>query len=93
MTGDPEQVGSLLEREKPHLVLLDLLLPGTDGIGLMERLPMLSRVEGRLRKNSYVLQKHENPSEERRNFMTALKIGNDYRASLGPDGSPAPHAG
>ena len=44
VTGDPEQVGSLLEREKPHLVLLDLLLPGTDGIGLMERLPMLSRV-------------------------------------------------
>ena len=40
------------------------------------------RLEGRLRKNSYVLQKHENPSEERRNFMTALKIGNDYRASL-----------
>ena len=44
VTGDPEQVGILLEREKPHLVLLDLLLPGTDGIGLMERLPMLSRV-------------------------------------------------
>ena len=44
VTGDPEQVGSLLEKEKPHLVLLDLLLPGTDGIGLMERLPMLSRV-------------------------------------------------
>ena len=40
------------------------------------------RVDGRLRKNSYVLQKHENPSEERRNFMTALKIGNDYRAAL-----------
>ena len=44
VTGDPEQVGSLLEREKPHLVLLDLLLPGTDGIALMERFPRLSRV-------------------------------------------------
>ena len=44
VTGDPEQVDFLLEREKPHLVLLDLLLPGTDGIGLMERLPRLSRV-------------------------------------------------
>ena len=44
VTGDPEQVDFLLERERPHLVLLDLLLPGTDGIGLMERLPRLSRV-------------------------------------------------
>ena len=44
VTGDPEQVGSLLESEKPHLVLLDLLLPGTDGIGLMETFPRLSRV-------------------------------------------------
>ena len=44
VTGDPEQVDSLLEREKPHLVLLDLLLPGTDGIGLMARFPRLSRV-------------------------------------------------
>ena len=44
VTGDPEQVGIILEREKPHLVLLDLLLPGTDGIGLMERFPGLSRV-------------------------------------------------
>ena len=39
-------------------------------------------LEGRLRKNSYVLQKQESPSSERRNFMTALAIGNDYRASL-----------
>ena len=44
VTGDPEQVDFLLEREKPHLVLLDLLLPGTDGIALMERFPRLSRV-------------------------------------------------
>ena len=41
------------------------------------------RLEGRLRKNSYVLQKQENPSGERRKFMTALTIGKtDYRASL-----------
>ena len=41
-----------------------------------------SHFEERLRKNAYVLQKEENPSSERRNFMTALAIGNDYRASL-----------
>ena len=36
VTADPEAVGRLLEAEKPHLVLLDLMLPGTDGIELMK---------------------------------------------------------
>ena len=35
VTGDPEEVLRLMEEERPHLVLLDLLLPGTDGIKLM----------------------------------------------------------
>ena len=35
-TGDPEDVLRLLEEEKPHLVLLDLMLPGVDGIDLMK---------------------------------------------------------
>ena len=35
VTGDPADVPRLIEEEKPHLVLLDLLLPGTDGIQLM----------------------------------------------------------
>ena len=35
VTGDPEEVPRLLEEERPHLVLLDLLLPGSDGIELM----------------------------------------------------------
>ena len=39
-------------------------------------------VEGRLRKNSYVDQYQENPTSERRNFLTALAVGDDYRASL-----------
>ena len=34
-TVDPADVPRLIEQEKPHLVLLDLLLPGTDGIELM----------------------------------------------------------
>ena len=36
VTADPEAVGRLIEAEKPHLVLLDLMLPGTDGIELMK---------------------------------------------------------
>ena len=39
-------------------------------------------LEDRLRKSSAVRQKDENPSRERRNFMTALALGDDYRASL-----------
>ena len=42
LTGDPEEVASLIAMHKPGLVLLDLLLPGTDGIALMERVPELS---------------------------------------------------
>ncbi len=34
----------LIRVESPHLVLLDLILPGTDGIELMERVPKLASV-------------------------------------------------
>ena len=40
-TGDPEEVAGLLETGEPDLVLLDLMLPGTDGIELMRSLPGL----------------------------------------------------
>ena len=36
VTGDPEEVPRLVKEEKPHLVLLDLMLPGSDGIELMK---------------------------------------------------------
>ena len=42
VTGDAEEVASLVAMHRPGLVLLDLLLPGTDGIALMERIPELS---------------------------------------------------
>ena len=38
VTGDPDEVLHLIEQEKPHLVLLDMMLPGTDGIELMKRI-------------------------------------------------------
>ena len=40
-TGNPQEVASLLETSEPDLVLLDLMLPGTDGIELMQELPAL----------------------------------------------------
>ena len=38
VTGDPEALPGLIRTHKPRLVLLDLVLPGTDGIKLMEGL-------------------------------------------------------
>ena len=42
VTGDPQEVSDLLTREKPRLVLLDLVLPGVDGIELMGNVPELA---------------------------------------------------
>ena len=42
MTGDPRQLTDLVETHKPALVLLDLMLPGTDGIELMQSVPQLA---------------------------------------------------
>ncbi len=41
MTGEPQRVPDLVRMHKPQLVLLDLVLPGTDGIELMQRAPEL----------------------------------------------------
>ena len=42
VTGDPRELPVIIRTERPNLVLLDLLLPGTDGIELMERVPELA---------------------------------------------------
>ncbi len=42
VTGNPQEVPRLIDRKKPALVLLDLVLPGTDGIELMESVPALA---------------------------------------------------
>ncbi len=42
VTGDPQDVPHLINAKKPELVLLDLMLPGTDGIELMERVPEMA---------------------------------------------------
>ena len=42
VTGDPNELPDLLQTHQPDLVLLDLLLPGPDGIELLERLPALA---------------------------------------------------
>ena len=42
VTGDPGELSRILRTEKPRLVLLDLMLPGTDGIQLMQTVPELA---------------------------------------------------
>ena len=44
-TGDPRELPRLLRREEPRLVLLDLMLPGTGGMELMEQVPELAEGE------------------------------------------------
>ena len=41
VTGDHTELSQIIRTEKPHLVLLDLVMPGTDGIALMESIPEL----------------------------------------------------
>ena len=41
-TGNHRDLSSIISAEKPQLVLLDLMLPGTDGIKLMESVPALA---------------------------------------------------
>ena len=42
VTGAPDNLPGLLRAERPALVLLDLLLPGRDGLRLFEEIPELS---------------------------------------------------
>ena len=42
VTGDYQDLSRVIRAEKPQLVLLDLVLPGTDGIELMQRVPELT---------------------------------------------------
>ena len=42
VTADPGELSRLIRTEKPQLVLLDLMLPGADGIELMETVPDLA---------------------------------------------------
>jgi DNA-binding response OmpR family regulator/anti-sigma regulatory factor (Ser/Thr protein kinase) len=44
VTADPGEVGRLIKSNKPQLVLLDLMLPGTDGIELMEDILEVDKV-------------------------------------------------
>ena len=43
-TGDPDEIAHIVRAERPRLVVLDLVLPGTDGIELMRRLPELANM-------------------------------------------------
>ena len=42
VTADPQELPRMIRTEEPALIVLDLMLPGTDGIELMERVPELA---------------------------------------------------
>ena len=43
-TGNPNEMTHLIATEQPHLVRLDLILPGTNGFELMKHIRQTSRV-------------------------------------------------
>ena len=43
-TGDPEEALRLMQEERPHLALLDLLLPESDGIDLMQGILRIAKI-------------------------------------------------
>ena len=44
LTGDPKEAVRLMQTERPHLALLDLMLPGMDGIELMMDIREIAKV-------------------------------------------------
>ena len=44
VTADPGELSRIIRSESPRLVLLDLMLPGTDGIELMRQVPELEDI-------------------------------------------------
>ncbi len=44
VTGEPAEVADLMHEVEPHLVLLDLVLPGADGIELMQTIRNIAQV-------------------------------------------------
>ena len=44
LTGDPQEIADLIKTHRPQLVLLDLLLPGSDGIELMRSVAELAEL-------------------------------------------------
>ena len=68
-TGNPDEMMRLLEIEQPHLVLLDLMLPGVSGFELM----------GRIREVSDVPIIFLSANDQEENVVKALDMGaEDY---------------
>ncbi|MXZ91376.1 MAG: response regulator, partial [Chloroflexi bacterium] len=44
VTTEPEEALELMERERPHLALLDLVMPGIDGLELMQEIRRIADV-------------------------------------------------
>jgi len=44
VTDEHRELSRVIRAEKPHLILLDLVLPGTDGIKLMDHVPELNEL-------------------------------------------------
>ena len=103
VTADPDDVPRLMEEERPHLVLLDLVLPESDGVDLMQAILATTGVPvifvsayGKEENVTRALDmgavdyvvKPFSPSELAARIRAALR----QRAGLGRAGQPQPYA-
>ncbi|MDE0623884.1 MAG: response regulator [Bryobacterales bacterium] len=91
-TGDPADLPRIIRTERPNLVLIDLVMPGTRGIALMGSIPELADLPevfisgyGRSAPSAGRLQPYRNAGRESAKPAAALppKVCN-FRLSLTP---------
>ena len=99
VTGNPSEVLDLLLRDRPSLVLLDLILPGSDGIELMKRIQAETHVPviflsayGRDETIAKALQMGASDYMVKPFSPTELvaRVGAALRKRAGPGDDPAP---
>ena len=94
MTGDPRQLSALVETERPDLVLLDLVLPGADGIELMRSVPELAElpvifISGYDRDETMAAALDAGAADYMVKPFSATELNARVRAALRRSGGPA----
>ena len=89
VTGDHREMSRILQAEKPRLVLLDLMLPGTDGVQLMQTVPEARRPAGHLHLRLRPRRNHRECVRGRRRRLHRQALLADRTGGADPCGAAA----